>query len=82
VDAPDRRRPILAAFEPLEQFAQVLQQPFLVRLCGDPIHVHRAVLARAPVRFFQPHQVDMVRQRQQYHLRCRSRQFRDLLLFQ
>jgi hypothetical protein len=80
VHTSDRRRTIATALEPFEQVAQVLVQPLLVRLGRDAVHSHCAVLARAPVRLFHPHQIDVVRQRQQHHPRRPARQFRDRLL--
>lgn len=60
--ASDRRRTLATALEPLEQVAQVLVQPLLVRLGRDAVRSHCAVLVRASVRLFHLPQVDVVRQ--------------------
>ncbi len=71
------QRAVLMVLEPVfEQARQVRLQFGLVLRCRHTVYPHRAVLARTPVRFAQPHLVDVMRQRRQYPLRLDPSQFR------
>ena len=73
-----RRRTIPAGFEQLERARQVRLQILLVICRRHAVHSHRSVLARLPVRFPQPCDIHVVRQRRQRRLRLSLSQFREL----
>ena len=75
-----RRRSIPPGLEPFEQARQV-RLPFgLVLRRRHSVHTRRRILAGSPVRFAQPHRIDVVRQRRQGQLRLSPSQLRYLAL--
>jgi len=69
-----RRRAVRAGLRAVEQMLEVRFQITLVRLRRHAVHAHRAVLARAPIRLFQPIEVHQIGQRSERHLRRLFRQ--------
>jgi hypothetical protein len=65
----NRRRPVVARFEPVDQTSQILLQLGSVIFSGLTINSNRAILARAVVRVPDPLIVDIVGQRGQCHCR-------------
>jgi hypothetical protein len=63
----NRRRPVAARFEPVDQTSQIGLQIGSIIFSGLTIDSHRAILARAIVRVLHPLIVNMVSQGGQCH---------------
>jgi site-specific DNA recombinase len=78
---PHGRCSVRARLRAFQQRAEVVLQVRCVVFRALSVHACRAVLTRAPVRFLEPVDVDVVGERRKRHLRRFLRQFRYLLDF-